>query len=131
MKTQINAPQNWWFQVWLSRLLESFAKVYEDQVYKQGMGRHSREEVMQWGIEDVQALSDYLSNKPFLMGDKPCEVDCIFFGFMAILAYAPISESTGDLLKRFPNLMSYVERLKARYFPDWDELLTNDKTRIN
>ena len=28
-----------------------------------GMGRHSRDEVNQIGMEDIQAISDYLGNK--------------------------------------------------------------------
>ena len=124
-------PQGWWFQFWLTRGLESTAKVLQDQAYKQGLGRHSREEVGKWGMEGMQALSDYLGDKPYLMGDKPSQVDCILFGCLAILVHAPFGEETEDFItKNFPNMQAYLERLKANYYPDWNQLLTNDQTRI-
>jgi len=36
-----------------------------------GIGRHSSEEIQKIGCDDVQAISDFLGDKPFMMGDKP------------------------------------------------------------
>jgi len=55
------------------------------------------------------------------MGDQISEVDCIFFGFMVVIKYAPF---TGEnTLAKHPNILEYVERIKDEYYPDWDQLL--------
>ena len=38
------------------------------------MGRHRPDEVNAIGRNDVIALSEFLADKTFMMGDKPCTV---------------------------------------------------------
>lgn len=54
---------------------------------KQGMGRHTESEVMEMGMKDLKALSDYLGNKPFFTGQKAAEVDCAIFGSVAMFLW--------------------------------------------
>lgn len=42
-----------------------------------GIGRHSSDEVQKIGCDDVQAISDFLGDKPFIMGEKPTIVSAI------------------------------------------------------
>ena len=131
MKSQLDLPQTVWFQFWLNIGLRRASKKFENQAYQQGMGRHSIEEVNTMGMDDLQALSDFLGDKKYLMGDKPTEVDCSMFGLLVISFYAPItSDSTEQVLKDFPRLRLYVERMKAEFFPDWSRLLSYDLTQI-
>ena len=86
----------------------------------QGVGRHTKEEVIEMGFKDLRALSNFLGiyltvnlyfyianiffieflstlgNKPFLMGDKPTEVDCAIFGqlmaFVWLMPNSPFEE---------------------------------------
>jgi glutathione S-transferase len=47
----------------------------------------SRDEVHELGLSDLEALSNWLGNKPYLMGSAPCQLDCTAFGFLATLFY--------------------------------------------
>ncbi|XP_055859616.1 failed axon connections homolog isoform X2 [Biomphalaria glabrata] len=108
-------------RIYLNRL------VYK-QTYDQGIGRHSPEEVKHIMLTDLQALSDYLGDKPFLMGDNPCDVDCSAFGLLAqILWHAP--EHNNLIPNSFPSLHRYCLRMKEKFWPDWDDCITHGGTR--
>jgi glutathione S-transferase len=76
-------------------------------------------------MSDFEALSNWLGDKPYMMGSAPCVLDCSAFGFLAIFYY--IFPETYYLRKetetKFPNLKEYCDRMKAEFWPDWDELL--------
>lgn len=90
----------------------------------QGIGRHSHQEIQSFVIKDLRAISKYLGKKPFLMGDKPCEVDCSVFGSLVQIKYNyPGSPYTDLLENEFANLGAYVVRMKELLWPDWDKCL--------
>ncbi len=39
-----------------------------------GLGRHERDEIINFAKDDLKALSLYLGDKPFFMGDQPTRV---------------------------------------------------------
>ncbi|KAK7091791.1 hypothetical protein V1264_009430 [Littorina saxatilis] len=98
------------------------------KAWEQGMGRHSSEEVVHIARKDLTALSDYLGTKRFLMGDQPCEEDCAIFGQLSQL-YWQLTGPTSNMFKEeFPRLVSYCERMKDRFWPDWVECTTQGGT---
>ncbi|MFK8183925.1 MAG: glutathione S-transferase family protein [Phormidesmis sp.] len=82
----------------------------------QGMGRHSREEVMALGRENIRALSDFLSDRAFLMGDEPTSLDAIGYGTLANLIKASIESPLKDYTLGFENLVAYCDRMHTRYW---------------
>ena len=86
----------------------------------------SREEVRELGLSDLEAISNWLGSKPYMMGNAPHQVDCSVFGFLATLFYNFPEDYylRKETESRFPNLKTYVERIKTNYWPDWDELLS-------
>ncbi|GFO11690.1 failed axon connections [Plakobranchus ocellatus] len=91
------------------------------QLWSQGMGRHSDSEIWQIGREDLTALSQYLGEKPYLMGAEPCQADCSVFGMLAMVVW----QMRGSRHEQFvyaelPNLVQYCERVRDRFWPDWD-----------
>lgn len=97
----------------------------KSQVSAQGMGRHSQSEVMEMGLKDLRAISNFLGTKSFLMGDQPIEVDCAMFGMLAQILwnspgcpYEPLF-TAGELI----NLKGYCERMKRMFWPDWNRCL--------
>ncbi|KAI0222593.1 Failed axon connections-like [Lamellibrachia satsuma] len=95
----------------------------------QGLGRHSQEEVMTIGQADLKALSDFLGNKKFFMGDKPSEVDCAIFGLLAIIYWhLPRSPLEDYMKEELPNLGEYCETMKQTFWPDWEECITRGGT---
>ena len=65
------------------------------------------------------------------MGDKPTEVDCTLFAFVALMKYASLHPEEDDnykysakkLCNQYPNLSSYCDRVKNLYYQDWDRIL--------
>ncbi|CAI9724092.1 Hypothetical predicted protein [Octopus vulgaris] len=96
-------------------------RILLSQTYSQGIGRHSRSEVEHIAMGDLKALSDFIGEKKFLMGDKPCETDCAIFGIIAVTKQMPKSSFCTKIIEDgiFPNLTAYFERMKDMYWPDW------------
>jgi hypothetical protein len=53
----------------------------------QGYGRHSENEVVQIGKDDLKAINDYIGNKKFIMGDEICDLDASVFGMLTQFVY--------------------------------------------
>lgn len=93
-----------------------------------GIGRHSVQEVYEFGMQDIQALSDFLGSKPFMMGEKMTTIDCVAFAHLSQLLYIPLDyPHTIYLKKNCPNLAAYVDRIKADIWPDWEEVCEKHK----
>merc|ERR1711879_1051024 len=88
-----------------------------------GIGRHSEEEVKKIGLADLKAFSEYLGNKPFLFGEKPCIADASLFGFLAQILSTHDEDNwlRKTINDDYKNLGDYVERVKEKYWSDWEE----------
>lgn len=53
--------------------------------FGQGYGRHSKEEVYDIGIKDLNAFEAFIGGKKFLMGERVCNEDASIFGVLAQL----------------------------------------------
>ena len=92
----------------------------------QGIGRHSPEQIRAMAKEDLKTISDYLGEKPFMMGDQPTEIDCVVFGFTTPIFYT-VKEGDKDALLKYveeecANLKAHNDRIKEKYYSDWEEL---------
>lgn len=105
--------------------LKRVGKQVKAQAVGQGIGRHTKDEVRAMGMQDMKALSDFLGDKPFMMGDKPTELDCVLFGFTCQILYTmkPDHLYRKALETDLVNLKEHMLRVKAKYWPDWDDCL--------
>ncbi|XP_068223255.1 failed axon connections-like [Palaemon carinicauda] len=100
-----------------------FPRIAKKRAWAQGIGRHSEKEVEEMMRQDFAALSDYLGDKPFLMGDNPCEVDCTLFGYISQVLWNYNGSPYGKMVKEdYPNLEAHHSRMKTLLYPDWDAL---------
>jgi glutathione S-transferase len=83
------------------------------QAFEQGIGRHSLEEVYAIGARDLEALSEFLGGKPFLMGSAIQPVDSSLFAFLETIRRQPMRTRLFDLLLERKNLLAYCDRLAA------------------
>jgi len=121
VKLGIPAPR---FVYWL------IVRNVRQALHGQGIGRHTKEEIRHIMLTDLQALADYLGNKPFIMGQTPCEVDCSVFGLLSqLIWHATDDVLTNVVQEKFPTLYSYTLRMKERFWPDWDDCITHGGTR--
>lgn len=78
------------------------------------------------GIEDLEAISTFMGSKSYVMGgEKPSEIDIVLFAFISVIVNTSPDNSIYKTLveKRLTNLNQHMLRMKAKIFPDWDELL--------
>ncbi len=86
-------------------------------MYSHGIGRHTPEEIYQLADQDLQAVSDFLGDKPYFMGEAPRSVDATVYAFMANTFHIPLETPLQALTTKYPNIGAYCDRMKARYFP--------------
>jgi glutathione S-transferase len=86
------------------------------ELHGHGMGRHSAEEIHALGRQDITALADFLGEKPFLMGELPCSLDAVAYGFLANLLWVPLESALKLQAQKYPQLERYCERMKSRYY---------------
>lgn len=86
-------------------------------LYKQGLGRHSDDEIVQIGFRDLKSLSDFLDDKPFFLGDRPTSVDASVYASLAeIYRVKAFTSPFLDAAGSFDNLIAYTDRFHRRYF---------------
>jgi Glutathione S-transferase N-terminal domain/Glutathione S-transferase, C-terminal domain len=96
------------------------AKIRRDNtrtLWGQGIGRHSTQEAERLTIHGVEALSDFLSRKPFLMGDAPCGADATAFSFVAGLLCPLFDGPITRAAMARANLVAYRDRGMAKWYP--------------
>lgn len=104
------------------------------QCHMQGMSRHGKGDLQRMGIEDLQTLSTFLGTKLFMMGgDSPTELDCVVFGFMCVILHTSKDDSIYKTLveKRLTNLFQHTKRMKSKFYPDWEEVVGEEKNVDN
>ena len=103
-----------------------FISSVKKNLYGHGMGRNSPQEIQHIARGDMKALSDLLQDKPFFFGDQPSTIDACVFSLTANIVYGLREGSwPSEMLKNeFPNLVVFTNRMKERYWPDWDEIIT-------
>ncbi|KAK6187009.1 hypothetical protein SNE40_006262 [Patella caerulea] len=92
----------------------------------QGIGRHSYDEMIRIEEADIKAMSDFLDDKQFFFGDKPCETDCALFGQLSQLRWQlPGTKAEYFVNEKYTNLRDYCDRMKTTFWPDWDDCITH------
>lgn len=100
--------------------------------YAQGVGRHTQGEVEQLLEDDLTALSDFLGEKQFMLGGEPTQLDCAIFGQLSqVKWHIPNSCRARKFLEEtLTNLIGYCERMKTRFWPDWEECISHGFTTV-
>lgn len=88
-------------------------------LHAQGTGRHTSEEVAATGARILDAVSDLMSPEgPFFFGARPSTLDATVYAFLASVLFTPIEGPFLDHARKKANLVSYVDRMRARYWTD-------------
>ncbi|OWF39913.1 failed axon connections homolog [Mizuhopecten yessoensis] len=98
-------------------------------IHAQGLGRHTPEEIRHIMSNDLTALSYFIGSKKFLFGDEACKFDCAIFGILAEIRWASFGGFGTSVIKQYPNLCDYCERMKKTFWPDWEEMIKRDCTK--
>jgi glutathione S-transferase len=82
----------------------------------QGVGRHSADEVESFGKADLIALSDFLDERPYLLGSEPTSYDATTYAFVAHSIQPEFDSRMKKVIKTLPNLTQYWDRLRSRLY---------------
>lgn len=87
------------------------------QLRGHGLGRHSAAEIYTIGKHDITALAEFLDNKPYFLGDKPCSLDAVAYAFLANLLWVPVDSPLKQHAQCYAQLESYCQRMRGQYYP--------------
>ncbi|MBD2207510.1 glutathione S-transferase family protein [Calothrix sp. FACHB-1219] len=99
-------------------IVAEFANSTRAQIYTQGMGRHTNEEICQIITADFQALSDFLADKPFFMGAEATTLDATAYAYVGNTIKLPLTHSIIDNVRKMDNLCQHYERMTQRFYRD-------------
>lgn len=88
----------------------------KNALYKQGLGRHSDEEIMHIAEHTLENLSVLLADKPYFLGNQPCTLNSVVYGFLAQLILADLDNLMNRLAKNYENLVAYCNRIEIQYY---------------
>jgi glutathione S-transferase len=86
-------------------------------LHAQGIGRHRPEEIHALGGRTINAIADFLGDKPFFMGREPTGIDATMFAFVCAALCPYFDSRVRSAAERRDNLRGYVGRMAARYYP--------------
>lgn len=83
---------------------------------KQGLGKHSDEEIKTITKRSFQALSEILGEKTYFFGETPCTFDATAFGFLSQFINVSLNNEINDLAHHYKNLVAYCNNIRAQYY---------------
>src|SRR5260370_7842845 len=83
-------------------------------LHGQGLGRHSPEEILALGTRSINAISDFLGDKPFFMGGEPTGADATMFAFVCAVLCPHFESRLRPAPEPPENLPPYSARITAR-----------------
>lgn len=86
-----------------------------------GLGRHAPAEIHALARRDIDAISDFLADKPFLMGAEPCGADASVWSAVTQVLCPHFDSPLRHHAATHANLRAYRDRGMARWFPEIPE----------
>ena len=114
---------NWILKTYRSECVfkRIFVSIMKKRLQVQGMGRFSEEEMLFFLRRELRALQDVIGDKPFLLADAPSTYDAAAFAELTQVIYGCAPEVERYVRDNHGVLVQYHERMKAKYWPDWDQ----------
>lgn len=88
-------------------------------LYGQGIGRHTPEEITALAEADLAALAELLGDGPWLHGDRPSRADASILAFVTSLLYTTLPTRLTPLAQAQPVLVAYRDRHLPGLFPEF------------
>lgn len=101
-----------------------FRKHLKDAVGGYGLGRFTPEEVLEAAKNDLKALSSLLGTQDYFFGKEPHLLDSSAFSHLVQFIYVPFGGLKEFIETETPNLLALVDRFKAKYWSDWDKIIS-------
>ncbi|XP_073531845.1 failed axon connections homolog isoform X1 [Phyllobates terribilis] len=96
--------------------------IVKREMYGQGIGRFSEEEIYRLMEKDMRSLAGLLGDKKYLMGPKFSSLDATVFGHLAQAMWTLPGTRPERLIKgELINLAMYCERIRRKFWPEWHD----------
>lgn len=89
------------------------------EFYQSGRGRMSWDEVEHMGRCELDAVSNWLGDKPYLFGDAPSSADCALHAFLQGLVYVPFENGIKRHALADRRIAGYLTRISERFYPEF------------
>ena len=99
-----------------ARLIEETRAKVKQAHWSHGMGRHSPEEIAELGGRSLTALAAILSDRAYVMGERPTGVDAMATAVLAEALTPYFDTPLRREAESFPNLVAYTDRMLQQYF---------------
>ncbi len=99
----------------LRAALMAFRDRIMDEFNGQGMGRRPDDEVLKFLKDDIDALSAFLGDKPYFMGDKLRSVDASVYSTVRHITDSPWDWPGRDYARSKANLVAYTDRIRDEF----------------
>jgi len=111
------------------RIMSGIGSSVNQRAIYGGMARHTVEEVGIIGQEDIKAFARFLGKKQFMFGDEIHLLDCVAFAHLGTMFFIDVDFPHKEILgtEECANLMPYLERIKERLWPDWDQIVNMEQ----
>lgn len=83
---------------------------------KQGMGKHSEEEIKILARESFDSLSAILGQQTYFFGEAPCSFDVSAFAFLGEFILTTLDNEYNDIARSYDNLVKYCNNMQAQYY---------------
>jgi glutathione S-transferase len=93
-------------------------EIVRSNLQVQGVGRHSRTEIYELGKADLSAVSAYLGDKPYCMGDHPTALDATAYAFLSRMLGVPYESALKTHIQTLANVVAYCQRMRKQYYSE-------------
>lgn len=101
-------------------------------LHGQGTGRYGADEIAAFRREIWESINELLlearrnsgeGKDPFWVfgGGQPSEADAALFGFIVSVLISTAAPDSQRVVKEFPVIIDYAERIQDQYFPDYEK----------
>jgi len=81
-------------------------------LHGQGLGRHKAADIYDRGVADIDSIANFLGDRHFLFGDRPCSYDAVLYAFMRHVSLFPVESPLTRSLYSHEKLLAYTVRMK-------------------
>ena len=83
-----------------------------------GVGAFTDDEIDTRGAADLEAMSLFLNNQAFFLGEQPTSLDATAYAFLFHILRAQYTSNLKSAAQSHQNLIDYVERIYDRWFSE-------------
>jgi len=103
----------WPLKLFLPALIRKGVK---KNLHGQGIGRHSKSEILEITKQSFSALSAMLAEQSYFFGDKPCSFDATVYASLCEFISVDYDNDFNRLAKKYDNLVRFCQRIEHTYY---------------